>query len=207
MKIIYNISVLIITSLIYSCSNTGKKNIPEKSQDSFLWLEEIEGHKSMNFVKDENQKTLRVLKEDPHFKNIEKNIRRIALANDRVPWSWPIGNLLYNYWQDEKNIKGLWRRTTYKDYARKNPNWETVLDLDVLSKKEDESWVWKGVHCLPPKYERCLLSLSRGGKDAKVIREFDLKSKTFIQNGFNLPEAKSRVTWIDINTIYFFYFW
>ena len=40
------------------------------------------------------------------------------------------------------------------------------------------------------------MALSRGGADATVIREFDLNRKEFIvDNGFILPEAKSRVAW------------
>jgi prolyl oligopeptidase len=44
------------------------------------------------------------------------------------------------------------------------------------------------------------LKLSRGGADATVVREFDLKAKTFVdpdgpEQGFYLPEAKTSVTW------------
>jgi prolyl oligopeptidase len=48
-----------------------------------------------------------------------------------------------------------------------------VLDLDALGKDEGENWVWKGSAWLQPDYPRCLLSLSRGGADAVVVREFD----------------------------------
>jgi len=37
--------------------------------------------------------------------------------------------------------------------------------------------------------------LSRGGADASVIREFDVRQKAFVEGGFQLPEAKSRVSW------------
>ena len=187
--------------LSVSCAN--KKIITEKmslqtEKDSFLWLEEIEGTKALEFVKNENDKTLAVLKNDSHFKNVESEIRKISLAQDRVPWAYQQGDYLYNFWQDETNIKGLWRRTSYKSYENKNPKWETVLDLDLLSKKENDNWVWKGANCFPPKYERCLLSLSRGGKDASVVREFDLKNKNFVKNGFEIPEAKNRL-WSRFN--------
>ncbi|MFM8285040.1 MAG: prolyl oligopeptidase family serine peptidase, partial [Planctomycetaceae bacterium] len=48
---------------------------------------------------------------------------------------------------------------------------------------------------LEPDDRRCLISLSRGGADADVVREFDLEAKTFVDDGFTLPEAKSRVAW------------
>jgi prolyl oligopeptidase len=47
-----------------------------------------------------------------------------------------------------------------------------------------------------------LVSLSRGGGDAVVVREFDPNKKTFIADGFNLPEAKSDVGWKDANTLF-----
>lgn len=195
---------LSLSILASSCSS--KKIINDQpateETDAFLWLEEIEGPKALEFVKKENDKTLSVLKNDPHFKNIEMNIRKIALAKDRVPWAYQLGGSLYNFWQDETNVRGLWRRTSFKSYGDKNPQWETVLDLDALSKKENENWVWKGSNCLPPKYERCLISLSRGGKDAKMIREFDLVSKSFVKDGFEIPEAKTNATWVDLNTLY-----
>src|SRR5690606_30154484 len=49
---------------------------------------------------------------------------------------------------------------------------------------------------------RCLLSLSRGGADATVTREFDLVEKAFVKDGFERPEAKGSVGWIDQDTVY-----
>jgi prolyl oligopeptidase len=45
------------------------------------------------------------------------------------------------------------------------------------------------------------VSLSPGGSDAKVVREFDLTTKQFVANGFALPQAKSTTTWIDHDTL------
>lgn len=194
---------LILCFLVVSCTVPQTKLAPEQALgDSFLWLEEIEGSKSLDFVKNENQKTFSAIKSDPHYKQLEIDIRKIALADDRMPWAYQLGSSLFNFWQDKKNVRGVWRKTSYKSYVSKNPVWENVLDLDQLSMIENENWVWKGSHCLPPEYERCLLSLSRGGKDAKVIREFDLTTKTFVKNGFYIPEAKNNARWIDLDTIY-----
>ena len=112
------------------------------------------------------------------------------------------GKYFYNFWRDDQHVRGLWRRTTLDQYRRKQPRWETVLDIDELAKQENENWVYAGTTCLRPKYERCLLSLSRGGGDAVVVREFDTRTKTFVKDGFTLPEAKSSVDWRDENTIY-----
>lgn len=207
-KILTALGLLLII-LASSCSSkklvnqkVATKESTKEEKDPFLWLEEIESPKSLEFAKKENEKTLSVLKNDPHFKSIEVDIRKIALARDRVPWAYQLGNSLYNFWQDETNIRGLWRRTSFENYENKNPNWEIVLDLDALSKVENENWVWKGANCFPPKYERCLISLSRGGKDATIVREFDLPGKFFVKNGFEIPEAKTSAVWADLNTLY-----
>jgi prolyl oligopeptidase len=77
-----------------------------------------------------------------------------------------------------------------------------VIDLDALAAAESENWVWHGADCLRPGYERCLVSLSRGGADASVVREFDLAAKAFVKDGFFLPEAKSSAGWLDRDHLY-----
>ena len=47
-----------------------------------------------------------------------------------------------------------------------------------------------------------MIRLSRGGKDASVYREFDIPSKSFVKDGFDLKEAKSAVGWIDKDTLF-----
>jgi prolyl oligopeptidase len=46
------------------------------------------------------------------------------------------------------------------------------------------------------------VSLSRGGADAQVTREFDLGTKSFVRDGFTLPEAKSNSGWHDHDALY-----
>ena len=116
--------------------------------------------------------------------------------------------LYYNFWQDDKNVRGIWRRCTLDEYRKPSPAWETVLDLDELSKADDVTWVWGGSTVLDEgedvPTDRVILKLSRGGADAKIAREFDLESKRFIpesEGGFYLPEAKSAVCWKDRDTL------
>src|SRR5690606_14963696 len=83
----------------------------------------------------------------------------------------------------------------------------TLIDVDALNAAENENWVWHGANCLRPTqkgapYVRCLVSLSRGGADADVTREFDLERKSWIEGGFLRPEAKGSLSWIDENTVY-----
>src|SRR5262249_10126065 len=112
-----------------------------------------------------------------------------------------LGGYVYNFWRDERNPKGLWRRTTLANYRTATPDWETMLDIDALAKAEGEDWGWHGCTTLPPAHRRGLVHLSRGGADAILIREFDLVDKRFVDGGFSLPEAKGSATWLDGDTL------
>jgi prolyl oligopeptidase len=171
-------------------------------EDPFLWLEKIEDPKSLDWAKTQNAKSKAVLEAVPGFKEAQARVLAILDAKDKVPFVGKMGKYLYNFWQDDQNQRGLWRRTSYAEYTKEKPTWETVIDVDALNKAENASWVWKGDNCLYPKYERCLVSLSRGGGDSVVVREFDTATKKFIDTGFTLPEGKHDVAWKDLDTVY-----
>jgi prolyl oligopeptidase len=139
--------------------------------DPRQWLEEIESPRALAWVKARDAKTLAELQADPRWKAVEADARAVVLAADRLPMPEMRGRWIYNFWQDPKSVRGLWRRATPEEYRKPEPKWETVLDLDALAAKEKENWVWKGADCLEPEASRCLLTLSRGGKDASVKRE------------------------------------
>ncbi len=169
--------------------------------DPYLWLEDVTGDKPLEWVRARNAESAKALETGP-FAATERRILDILDSTARIPSITKIGPYYYNLWQDAKNPRGLWRRTTLEEYRKADPAWETVLDLDALGAAEKESWVWGRATCLRPAYRRCLVSLSRGGADARVVREFDLESKSFVENGFSLPEAKSEVSWRDADSIY-----
>ncbi len=174
---------------------------PRAYCDSFSWLEPTHSPKALEWVKKQNQKTWSALAQDPRFPKIRAGILKILEAPDKIPMPSLRGKWVFNFWRDKKHVRGLWRRTTKADYANSHPHWQTLLDLDILAKKENKNWVWQGASCLPPAYRRCLLDLSDGGTDAKFTREFDLPSRSFVKGGFNLPSAKSEVAWINQDEI------
>jgi prolyl oligopeptidase len=171
-------------------------------EDPFIWLEEVLGEKPLAWVRERNADSNKVLTARAEYAPIKTQLLEVLNSKDRIPAISRRGSFVYNLWQDDKNKRGLWRRTSLAEYRKPQPAWETVIDLDALGKEEGENWVWAGATCLGPDYQRCLVSLSRGGADAKVVREFDTVSKQFVKDGFTLPEAKSDVDWIDANTIY-----
>ena len=170
--------------------------------DPYRWMEEIEGERPLAWAKAENARSLAVLQGDPRYAGLESQALAILNAKDRVPGvSFAGDGGLRNFWQDADHVRGIWRRTTLDSYCTADPQWETILDIDVLSKAENANWVFKGASCLPPDETRCLLTLSDGGKDAVTIREFDTTTRTFVEGGFVLPEGKQSVGWLDRDTL------
>jgi prolyl oligopeptidase len=173
-----------------------------EKEDPYLWLEDVTGEKSLNWVKERNAKTQTTFEANPEFNKLKEDLLEILNSKERIPFVTKSGDYYYNFWRDEKNERGIWRRTTLDEYRKASPAWELVLDLDEVAKAENENWVWAGVQILRPSYKRALISLSRGGADATVTREFDMETKSFVKDGFYRPEAKGSLGWIDENTVF-----
>jgi prolyl oligopeptidase len=173
-----------------------------EATDPYLWLEDIHGSNAMEWVKAQNTKSTGVLKSDPDYQKDYDAILKVLDATDRIPAGKLDHNYIFNFWQDAQHPRGIWRRTTIADYANAQPQWGMLLDVDKLAADEKENWVWKGAETAPS-LRHCLVRLSRGGGDADVVREFDLGSKSFMKDGFTLPEAKSDITYLDDDTVLF----
>ena len=189
-----------ILAAIYLCSITSITHA--QSQDPFLWLEDVTGEKALDWVKSRNQETRHQLDGDAGFQQLRGQLQTILDSKDRIPGITQMGNAVYNFWTDAEHPRGVWRKTTLEEYKKTDPHWEVVLDIDALAKNEKENWVFKNSVCREPVYDRCLIELSRGGADAVTLREFDLRTKQFVKNGFNLPEAKMTADWRDLNTVF-----
>ncbi|OOG49664.1 prolyl oligopeptidase family serine peptidase [Rhodanobacter sp. C01] len=172
------------------------------TDDPYLWLEDIRGTRSMDWVKKENAVTTKQFVDNAEFTKTRDSILEVLDSDARIPDVGRMGDYLYNFWRDKAHPRGIWRRTTLAEYRKAEPKWDVVLDIDALNKAEDKRWVFKGVQCLKPNYARCLISLSPDGGDAVTVREFDIPSKSFVKDGFELPVAKTEASWIDENTIY-----
>ncbi len=170
--------------------------------DPYLWLEQVEGERALGWVEARNAGDTATLEAVPEFAEIHPKLVEIYNSSDRIPSGGFRGPWIYNYWRDADHVRGIWRRTFLDEYLSETPSWDIVLDLDTLAEAEGENWVWKGASCLEPDSRRCMITLSRGGADAAVVREFDTVAKRFVDDGFQLPEAKSRVAWKDADTLW-----
>lgn len=171
------------------------------ANDPFVWLEDVGGPRALAWVRAQNDFAARTLKADGDYAEAQADAEAILTASDRIPTAAIAGGQVYNFWQDRGHVRGIWRRTSLESYEDSEPEWETLLDLDALSAQQSENWVWKGAQCLAPAYRRCLVKLSRGGRDAFVVREFDVPSRSFVRGGFVVAEAKTEIAWVDTNTV------
>jgi prolyl oligopeptidase len=189
-----------VNTMAQAPSNAGRAE--PASEDPYEWLEEVLGDKALEWVKARNAIVQNRMEREESFEKLRSDLLEILDSNARIPFVSKRGEYYYNFWRDKTNERGLWRRTTLEEYRKAEPKWEVVLDLDALGKTENENWVWKGASLLRPDYQRALVTLSRGGADANITREFDLKTRSFVADGFELPESKGSVSWIDIDHLF-----
>ncbi len=168
--------------------------------DPHLWLEEVTGEEALAWVEKENQRTVERLEAHPSFQSIYDDTLEDLTRSDRLPSLQVIGDFAYDLLQDAEHVRGLWRRTPVADYVKGETSWEGVLDIDALGEADGESWVFKGAICLDSA-QRCMLTLSPGGSDSAVYREFDLQAKSFVDGGFEIPELKGSIDWRDEDTL------
>jgi prolyl oligopeptidase len=197
-------AIALAAGLAAFASNTLAEETSPVTDDTHAWLEDVTGEKQLQWVRTQNAEAEAEIAATPEFKRLESRILKMLNSDAQIPYVQKVGDHYYNFWKDSGNARGVWRRTTLEEFRKSNPVWETIIDLDALNKAENENWVWHGANCLRPAYTRCLVSLSRGGADADVTREFDMASKQWVKDGFFRAEAKGALVWKDADTVYAF---
>lgn len=187
--------IFLITIIINACGMSN--NDDNKMKDPYLWLEDVEGKEALQWVESQNELTKERYSQAETFDETYNYLLDDYNSVDRIPFPSIRGQYIYNFWRDKNNIRGIWRRTSLESYQNDAPEWETVIDVDLLANEENKNWVWRGANCLGPDFKKCLVSLSDGGKDASVLREYDIETKTFVEDGFFAPEAKQYSDWIN----------
>jgi prolyl oligopeptidase len=168
--------------------------------DPHLWLEDVTDEKALDWVRAQDEPTLTEFC-DERFEQMRTETLEVLDTDARIPYVRRRGDYLYNFWRDATNPRGLWRRTTLESYRSDSPEWDVLIDVDELGRMDDQKWVWGGATVIEPEFTRALVSLSRGGSDAVIVREFDMVTREFVADGFELPEAKSFVSWADPDTV------
>jgi prolyl oligopeptidase len=191
---------VLLAALLALCAHAAAAQ-PAPAPDPYLWLEDVNSARALDWVKSQNAPTLARLQADPRYQTDFDIALTLAQDPARIPTPQLIGGMVYNLWQDADHVQGIFRRTTLDDYRTAAPHWTTVLDLDALSQQEGHRWVWKGITCWQPEQRRCLIALSDGGEDAVTTREYDLLLNRWVTGGFTLPRSKMVADWLDADTI------
>lgn len=183
---------------------TDSSTATSSSLDSYTWLEGTYDESALAWAKEQSERTEAELY-DQQFDDSVRSIKKVLDAQDRIPMVTKRGDFYYNFWRDNNHRLGLWRRTTWESYLSESPQWEILLDLDDYALKQGEEWHFAGSSLLRPKegqaHRRALLRLSPDGGDQVRVREFDLQTLEFPTDGFDIPVAKTQVSWIDEDTL------
>jgi prolyl oligopeptidase len=192
------LTLLLETTL--SCLTARTQNLTEPA-DKYQWLEDVSGERSMAWVNAENERSAKALDVGPVYNSLAETALKVLESPTRLPSpQFRVGEV-YNTWQDAQHVRGILRRTSLDSYLKDQPDWHTVIDYDALATQDNEKWVQKGLNCLYPGDSLCLVALSAGGEDADTLREFDLKTGKFVDNGFVLSRSKQSATWVDKDTL------
>ncbi|WP_255770034.1 prolyl oligopeptidase family serine peptidase [Pseudarthrobacter sulfonivorans] len=186
---------------------TVPAGVAPEPPDENVWLEETYGEEPLAWVREQNARTEDLL-EDADYAALEGSILEVLDSTDRIAMVGKRGDWYYNFWKDQANPKGLWRRTTWESYLTDSPEWHVLLDVDALAAAEGVEWVFHGATFLRPAdgepYRLALVALSPDGGDANRYREFDVGTRAFVDptaGGFDLPTAKGNLSWLDADTL------
>src|SRR5688572_26870803 len=112
-----------------------------QTEDPYLWLEEVNGTKALEFVNQHNTTTLEKLSKEKPYQSIYDKSLEIYNSTDRIIYPSLYPGYVYNFWQDKDHVRGIWRRSPQDDYLNGNPKWQILLDIDEMSKKDNVQWV------------------------------------------------------------------
>jgi prolyl oligopeptidase len=196
----FNLMALAAAASLGAASSAAAADAASK-EDKYLWMEEIQGAKALAWAKKENERSLPLLEADARFQPMKAEALAILTSKERIPFGSVHHGAVYNFWQDDEHVRGLWRRASVASYKAGEPEWETLIDYDALAKSDNMNWVAESIVCLSPEYRHCMVELSDAGKDASYWREFDTSTKQFVEGGFSLDEGKQNVAWIDKDTL------
>src|SRR5215471_656618 len=191
-----------IAGLLAGVIVVGAGLAADLAEDPYLWLEDIHGAKALAWAEEQNASAFKRLKSDSDYAKNYDAVLGVLDATDRIPMGQAYVSHVFNFWQDETHVRGIWRRTPISSYETQTPQWETLIDIDELARSEGKNWVFKRASCSLD-LKRCLISLSLGGGDTVVLREFDPVAKRFMPDGFDLGESKAEAAYLDADTILF----
>lgn len=197
--------VIVVIMLI-----TDKNSPPityEPSQTKFL--EEATNEQAKEWALLRTKSTKEYLKKHPLYDPINQTVKEVLYDKNKLLDGSIHKGYVYNFWTDENNPQGIWRRATINEYAKEQPKWENLIDFDELSKKMKEKMVKRRFCRCPPHDRHVLVFMSFGGNDEVIFKEWDRETKQFVEGGFESKNTKGewvggKLTdsiWVNENSI------
>ena len=173
------------------------------SADPYAWLEDVTGDKALTWVKARNAESTAELASTPAFQQLKKDLLAILDSSARIPYVSKRGPYFYNFWRDAKNPKGLWRRTTLEEYRKTGPQ----VGRRHRSRRagqggERELGVGRRPDPAPGLHACARVAVARRRRRQPWCASSTWTTRTFVKDGFALPEAKGGVSWIDKDHVY-----
>ena len=183
----------------------------EAKQGEHAWLEEVQGERALAFAKQETRRPKQRWRPDER-RRVQK-ILSVLESKEKIPNVSKIGEHYYNFRTSAENPRGVAARRVAGRIPEEGAGlgggaWTSTSSarrrrvvglqgLRVVPQCDSENRPIKG------SVTRTLISLSPGGSDAIVRREFDLVTKQFVADTpFRLEDpSKSRCSWVDKDTI------
>ena len=98
-----------------------RPTVAAPDDDPYLWLEEIEAARALDWVNEQNARTLARYR-DARFAADRDTLTALYNRPDNLPYVVRRGPYVYNLWKDAQNSRGLWRRTTLDSFRLEQPN-------------------------------------------------------------------------------------
>lgn len=187
------------TQMARAAAPQTASSVPE---DPWIWLEAPHDPKALAWARQHTHKATKALKALPIYPAVHQQMEQVLAAAQPVPDITLLGDKATRVLHTAEHPHGL-LQTAARDSHGIPGSWHTVLDVAALRAAEDTPWVLQSYSlakaCLPPEFDRCLLRLSLGGGDEVQIREFDLTTGEFVEDGFVVPTSRAFAVWLDKN--------
>jgi prolyl oligopeptidase len=169
--------------------------------DQLRWLEPPAGERAVAWAREATAASTAQLTARPSYQQTLRELRQAIDAAPVVSDIALLGPYAVRFHRDAQHPKGVLQRADRT--AGTLGAWRTVLDVVELNRSEraDYDLHWASDRCLPPVFDRCLLSFSVAGGDEAVLREFDLAIGRFVKGGFSLPASRHVVAWLNRDAI------
>lgn len=179
---------------------SAAENSPDQI-DQLRWLEPPAGERAVAWAREATAAATAQLTARPGYQQTLRELRQTLDAAPIVSDIALLGPHAVRFHRDARHPKGMLQRAD-RVGASLGP-WRTVLDVSTFGRTENADYDlrWASDRCLPPAFDRCLLSFGVAGGDEAVLREFDLATGRFVEGGFSLPASMHVVAWLGRDEI------